>query len=75
LVGTVAIPVASVKSSAAATAAVVVIFFMAIFRKAQGVPMDTIYMHRRPKDVTAVTSAIGFDFYVMAITSFRAPVW
>jgi hypothetical protein len=36
LVGTVAIPLASVKSSAAAIAAVVVIFFMAIFRKAQG---------------------------------------
>jgi hypothetical protein len=36
LAGTLAIPVASVKSSAAATEAMMVTFFMAIFRKAQG---------------------------------------
>jgi hypothetical protein len=31
-----------------------------------------MYMHRRPKDVTAITCATGFDLYVMAITSASA---
>jgi hypothetical protein len=72
LVGTLAIPVASVKSSAAATEAMMVTFFMAIFRKAQGVGRIQMYEHRSRKAVMRITSTTGFDIYVMAITSSSA---
>jgi hypothetical protein len=57
-----------VKSSAVATAAITATFFMAIFRSLR-VPMHAIYAHLQPNAVMGITSATGFDIYVMAITS------
>jgi hypothetical protein len=73
LVGTVASPVAIVKSSATAIAAVMVNLFMAIFRSLR-VREIQFYAHRRPKDVMTITRVIRFDIYVMAITALGGPM-